>query len=558
VVIGAFLNLSAPWFIKRIVDVALPAGDLRRLWLYCAGMIAGPLAAGLVQVVQKQAAESIGQQVTLDLRIRLYRHLHDMPYDFFVRQKPGEAVSHMLNDAQGVGAAVSGTLVDIVQNAAVLLTTIAFVLALDWRLATIVVAFLPVFITPTRRVGLKRKALKRAVQARTTEFTGMVTETLSVSGALLVKAFGRERAEVERLSATAQEIQRLALKQSLVGRWFRLALGLFESMGPAAVFAAGGYLVVRGHIPLGTVVALVAVLKRLYGPASDLASVHVDLITSYVYFERVFDLLDRVPSIANPVVPVTANRIEGAIQLHGVSLSYDDAGDALTEIDLEIPAGATVGIVGPSGAGKSSIASLVMRLYDPTAGTISIDGVDLRTMDLAALRGSIGIVTQDTFLFNGTVRANLQYAKPTASRADVEDAARRAQIHDVITALPQGYDTVVGERGYRFSAGQRQRLAIARAILKDPRILILDEATSSLDSESERKVHEAIGPLLTGRTSLLIAHRLSTVCRCDVIVVLNRGRIVERGRHDELIARAGLYSWLWHAQSRSQPVALSA
>ena len=552
IVIGALLNLAPAWFVKRVVDVAVPRGDVRLLWLYCAGMIAGPLIAGVLQVGQKYGAETIGQGVMFDLRVALYRHLHHLPFAFFATQKPGEAVSHVLNDVQGAGNTVSGTLVDVVQNSIVLLATTAFVIVLDWRLALVALGFLPLFITPTRRVGRMRKALKRQVQARMSELTGILTETLSVSGALLVKVFGTEEVEVQRFQRKAEELKRLSLDQSLVGRWFQMLLGLFEAVGPAVVFALGGFLVIRGRIPLGTVVAFVTLLKRLYSPASALAGVHVDLMTSYAYFDRVFSVLDRVPSIQDAPGAIAFKPVNGQVELRNVDFAYDDSGKALSRINLTIPAGSAVALVGPSGAGKTTLASLVMRLYDSTKGAVLIDGIDVRHVRLASLRDSIAVVTQETFLFHTTVLENLRYGKPGASRREVEDAARRAQIHDVIAALPQGYETVVGERGYRFSAGERQRLAIARAILKNPTILILDEATSSLDSGSEEKVRQALGELRKGRTSLIIAHRLSTIRDADLIAVLDRGQIVERGTHDELVARAGLYTWLWHAQARHE------
>jgi ATP-binding cassette subfamily B protein len=546
---AAALNLSLPWFVRRVVDEAIPQGNIRLLWLYCGAMIAGPALAGLLEVLQKYSSEAIGQHVMLDLRVALYRQLHSMPFAFFARQQPGEAVSHVLNDVQGVGGAVSGTLVDVAQNSIVLVSTTIFVFALDWRLALVALGFLPLFVVPTRRVGRMRKRLKRMVQARISELTGILTETLSVSGALLVKVFGGEETEIRRFRAKAEEIKQLSLEQTLVGRWFQLLLGLFEAVGPAIVFAIGGYLVVHGHIALGTVVAFVTVLKRLYGPARQLAGVHVDLMTSYAYFERVFAVLDRIPAIrdAEGAVPLPAAR--GDIELRNVSFSYDGPDETLSGIDLRVRAGATVAIVGPSGAGKSTIAALVMRLYDPSHGSISIDGADVRRVTCRSLHDSLAVVTQETFLFHTTVLENLRYGNAGATLAQVEEAARRAQIHDVIAALPDGYHTVVGERGYRFSAGERQRLAIARAILKNPRILILDEATSSLDSESERRVQEALAPLCDGRTTLVIAHRLATVRDADLIVVVDRGRIVERGSHEELISQGGLYAWLWRVQA---------
>jgi ATP-binding cassette subfamily B protein len=550
VLLAATLSLSAAWFVKGIVDDAIPRGDLGRLFLYCGGMLIGPLAAGFLQVLQKYEAEHIGQQIMLDLRVRLYRQLHEMPFDFFAKQKPGEAVSHVLNDVQGVGGVVSGTLVDLVQNAVVFTTTLVFVIALDWRLALAAIAFLPLFVSSTRRVGRKRKMLRRNMQVRMSELTGMLTETLSVSGALLVKVFGREDTEIGRCREKLEDIKSVSLEHSLVGRWFQMILGLFESIGPAVVFAVGGVLVISGHAPLGTVVALVSVLKRLYGPASQLASAHVDLRTSYAYFDRIFEVMDRTPSIQNAATAQRPAQIEGEIEFQNVSLAYDASGEALTHVNLRIPAGTTVGIVGASGSGKSSLASLVMRLYDPTTGTVRVDGTDVKQLEMAALRQHIAVVTQDTFLLHSSVLDNLSYAKPGATREEIEGAARRAQIHNTIASLPDGYDTIVGERGYRFSTGERQRIAIARAILKDPTILILDEATSALDAVAERNVQDALNPLLRGRTSLIIAHRLSTVRDADRIVVMDQGRIVEQGTHDQLMARAGRYAWLWQVQAR--------
>lgn len=549
VVLGGGLNLILPWFAKQVVDEAIPRGDTSALFLYCAGMLIGPLLAGVVQLVQKFGAESIAQRVMVDLRVALYGHLQDMPFAFFTGQKPGKAVSHVLNDVQGVGNVVSGTLLDILDNSVTLLFTTAFIVMLDWRLALVALATLPLSFLPVKSIGQRRKALKRQAQTQVGELTAMLMEMLSVSGALLVKVFGAEARELNRFRGKAEEIAELSLQQSLVGRWSRLVLGAVESTGPALLFGVGGFLVINGRIGLGTIVAFVTVMKRLYGPATKLATVQVDLLTSYAYYERVFDLLDRRPEIANAPNAVTLNRIDGHIELRGVSLSYDGQTDAVSNLNLTIDAGRTVALVGPSGSGKTTVASLLLRLYDPTSGSVLLDGVDLRTADVASLRSAIGIVTQDTFLVHGTVLENLGYGRASATRADIEAAAQGAQIHDVIAALPHGYDTVVGERGYHFSAGERQRIAIARALLKDPRILILDEATSALDVESERKVQEALASLRAGRTTLVIAHRLSTIRDADQIVVLDGGRIVEFATHEELIEREGVYSGLWQTQT---------
>jgi ATP-binding cassette subfamily B protein len=419
---------------------------------------------------------------------------------------------------------------------------------LDWRLTLVAVGALPLFVVPSRRVGQRRKEIKREAQTRIAELTGILTETLSVSGALLLKVFGGERRETERFSAKASEAMALQLRQSLIGRWFELLIGLFESIGPAFVFAAGGWLVITQGVGLGTVVAFVTVLKRLYGPAADLAGVHVDLITSYAYFDRVFRILDLTPAIVDAPDAQPLPRVQGHLAFHHVSFAYADGPEILRDFDLEIAPGQVVALVGASGSGKSTVVGLVPRLYDPSAGSVTIDDVDIRRVRIQDLRSHIGVVTQEVFLFHGTVVDNLRYGRPSATLDEVIDAAKRAQVHELIAALPNGYTTLVGERGHRFSGGERQRLAIARVLLKGAPILILDEATSSLDAVSEDLLRKALEPLLAQRTTLMIAHRLSTVRRANLIVVLAGGRIVERGTHDELLALRGHYYRL-HSKS---------
>ena len=549
-VAGALLNLLPPVLVKRVVDEAIPRKDLHQLALLSTLMIAGPLAAGLLGVLQKYLSALIGERVTFELRVRLFKHLHRQPLGYFASARPGEPLSRVLNDVEGVGQAVSKTFTAVLKNAVVLVSAAATVIWLDWRLALVSLCLLPLFVAPTRRVGKKRKALKRLAQERMAELTGILSETLSISGVLLVKTFGAEKLERRRVKRKCRELMRLSLDQTLVGRWFSMLLGLFESVGPALIFLIGGWLVIGGDARLGTLVAFVTLLRRLYGPASELASVHVDLVTSYAYFERVYAVLDLTPAIRSAPDAVKLADVRGEIEIRNVTFEYRPGVAALEGVSLHIPAGSTLALVGPSGSGKSTLAALLARLWEPTRGAILLDGQDLRRLELKSLRSRIGVVTQETYLFHATVAENLRYGRPDATDAEVIAAARAAQIHELIAALPQGYDTLVGERGLRLSGGERQRIAIARALLKDPRILVLDEATSSLDAVNEALVQAALVPLMKGRTTLIIAHRLSTIRNADAIAVLEKGRLRELGSFDDLMGKPGLFADLWHQQFR--------
>ena len=545
---SALLDLFQPIFLKRVIDHALPERNVSLfLWL-CAGMLAAPLAAGFLDVGEGYLTTLVGERVMCDLRNALYRHLHRQPLGYFTSVKPGEALSSVLNDVQGVGLVVTDKVMAIAENVTVFAASLVMLFALDWRLALVALVFLPFFAIPTRRVGQVRKQLKRDTQQKMAEFTGLLSETLSVSGALLLKVFGTEDVEAARVEGKSRQIMALSLRQAVVGRWFKLLLRLLENAGPLLLWAVGGLLVMRGEMKLGTLVASGAVLKKLYPPASALVTVYTDLVTSSAYFEHIFGVLDLEPAIKDAPDARPLPEVRGALSFKRVTFGYAPGPVVLHDLDLEIEAGQCVALVGPSGAGKSTLAALAARLYDPTAGSIALDDHDLRQILLKDLRAHIGVVTQETYLFHTTLRDNLRYSRPDAGETAVIAAATAAQLHDVACGLPQGYDTVVGDRGFRLSGGERQRVAIARAILRNPRILILDEATSALDSQNELLIQAALEPLLRGRTSLVIAHRLSTIRNADLILVLDHGRIVEQGRHQDLLARNGLYATLYREQ----------
>ena len=522
---AAVLGLVPPILVKRVIDVAIPAGDVGMLAWLSAGMVVGPLLAGLVNVGQKYLAAVISERLMFDVRVDLMRHLHRQSLGYFVRLAPGEAISRVLNDVQGIGGTITGALLDFCEGVIVLSTTFALLLVLDWRLALLALVLLPAFVLPSKRVGERRKALKREAQRRAATLTGLLGETLSVSGTALRQVFRAEGAELARFEGTAREMMTYNLRQSLVGRWFKMLLALFEAVGPALVFGVGGALVIAGSLELGTIVAFVTLLHRLYSPASSLAGVRVELVMSYAYFDRIFAVLDHPPEIVSPEGPERPERVLGAIAFKGVTFTYPGATTpALEAIDLDIPAGARIGIVGASGSGKSTLVGLIGRLYDPSAGAITLDGIDLRRWDLDLLRDSIGYVTQDIYLFNASVADNLRYAKADATPADLEAACRLAQIHDRIASWPAGYETIVGDRGARFSGGERQRLALARVILKSPRVLIFDEATNALDSANEALIYTAIDGFLKGRTCIRIAHESHSLRDVDTIVTLEHGK----------------------------------
>ena len=558
VAVGACLDLFPPLFMKAVVDLLSNVvsgqnrGDLGELWLLCAAMVIGPLIANLLNVAEKYLTTGISERVTADLRLQLFEHLHRLSAQYFITAKPGEILSSILNDVQGVGSVLSSTLVNVLENVIGFSAIIVLIIYLDWRLALLSLVLLPLFVLPTRQMGRTRKKLRRQAQAKLAELTGILSETLTLSGTYLVRLFGAEGFEARRLKAKCAELVDVSLKQSLAGRWFSVVTGLFEAIGPALAFAVGGYFIIQGQQQsLGTLVAFVAALKKLYSPASSLAGIHVDLVTSYAYFERVFRVLDIPPKVVDAPHAVALSQVDGRIDFEHVSLLMSEDQPVIRDISFSIQPGKRVGIVGPSGAGKSTLTRLLLRIDDPTSGRILIDGHDLRDVQLKSLRSHIGLVSQETYLFHASVLDNVRYARPDATEIDVEIAARLAQIHETITALPGGYQCIVGDRGHRLSGGERQRLSIARALLKDPRILVFDEATSSLDPTNEAVIQAVLDIILEERTTLIIAHRLSTIRNADLILVLDQGCVVERGTHDELVALDGLYAKLHREQTPS-------
>jgi ATP-binding cassette subfamily B protein len=556
VIVTAALGLVPPLLVRRAIDTSIPAGDKTELYVLVGAMVALPIAGGLLQVAQNWGNTIIGNRMMFDIRSQLFRHMLRMPLRFFTTTRAGEITSRLTNDVNGVQQVVTTSFTNLMTNAVVVASTLGVMFWLDWRLTLLSIVVLPVFILGTVKVGDLRFRAARRVQTAMGQLTALIQEKLNISGLVLVKTFGREPQEAVQFDEVSDEVMKGQVQQSMIGRWFFMFASLFGSVSPALIYGYGGYLAINGDMSIGEIVAFVALVNRLFMPVSQLLTVHVDVAGSVALFERIFDYLDRPVEIEEKPGAFDLERAEGRVAYRGIEFAYEPGKPVLKDVSFEAEPGQLVALVGPSGAGKTTITYLLPRLYDPTAGTVSIDGHDVRDLTLASLSRNIGVVTQETYLFHATVKENLSYAKPDATDAEIEAAARAAHIHDVIAAMPRGYDTQVGERGYRLSGGEKQRLALARIILKDPRILVLDEATSSLDSRSERLIKEAIEPLLRSRTSIVIAHRLSTILAADQILVMDGGQIAERGTHPELLAKGGLYARLYHEQFKDGAVAL--
>jgi ATP-binding cassette subfamily B protein len=585
ILLTSFVGLINPILLKLLIDVAIPRRDWALLNLFVGLMIVLPIVSGLIGVGQSYLNNVIGQNVMHDLRTALYAHLQKMPLRFFTDNKTGEIQSRLANDVGGVQSVVTDTAASLTSNIAIALSTIVAMFIIDWRLTLLSLGMLPFFMYLTFRVGKVNREVRGETQKSLAEMSAATEETLSVSGMLLSKTFGQQQTAIDRFSKLNRRLASLQIRQAMVGRWFFMIIGTIFSITPAFVYWLAGYLAIQNdpHAPtIGDIVAFTTLQSRLFFPLGQLLNVQVEIQGALALFDRIFEYLNLDPVIvdAPDAIDLAAAPVAGRIRFRDVSFRYPTAppvepaaadesegGDlppevpsplrpvvadalpfGLEHIDFEAQPGQLLALVGPSGSGKTTTTYLVPRLYDADEGSIEIDGMDVRKLSLVSLGRVIGFVTQETYLFHDTVRANLLYAKPEATQAEMEVAARAAAIHDRVMELPQGYDTIVGERGYKLSGGEKQRIAIARVLLKDPRILILDEATSALDTVSERLIQRALEQLERGRTTIAIAHRLSTILRADQILVYDGGHIVERGTHATLLAKGGLYARLYHEQ----------
>ena len=544
IVFSAGIGVVSPFLLREVLDVAIPEENVGLLTALVAGMVVIPIVTGILGVWQTLLSNQVGQSVMHDLRTQVYRHLQRLSLAFFTRTRTGEVQSRIANDIGGIETVVTSTATSVLSNVTTVLATIVAMVLLDWRLAAFALALLPLFVWLTKRVGAQRKKVTAERQASLADVSSIVQESLSVSGILLGKTMGRTDDLAERFAGESKRLADLEVRSRMTGRWMMASIQMTFAVMPALVYWFAGFSISRGSdtITIGTLVAFTTLQTRLFFPIGSLLGVQLEVQSSLALFDRIFEYLDHQIDIVEGERRLTQPR--GVVALDSIWFRYDDAAWTLQAVSFTVPPGTKTALVGETGSGKTTCAYLVARLYDATRGTVSIDGVDVRDLTFESLADTVGVVSQETYLFHASVRENLRFARPSATDDDIEEAARAAQIHELIATLPDGYDTMVGERGYRFSGGEKQRMAIARTILRNPPVLVLDEATSSLDTQTERLVQEALERLSEGRTTIAIAHRLSTVRDADQIVVLDRGRVVELGTYDELLAGGGRFAEL--------------
>ena len=550
IVFSSIMSLMPSVLTGKIIDEGLIGRDFNKLIMYIVLSLAVTAGANLIGVAESYLNTWIAQHITFDMRNQMYSHLQSMSQRFFTSNNQGDIITRMTSDIDGVKTVISGTFTSILSNSITLVVALIAMYQKNWILATVGIIIVPLFTIPTRKAGQKRWSLTQEAQACNDEINGILGETMSVSGQTLVKLFCKEEYEYDRYEKANRRMIELNIKESMAGRWFRVILTTITSVGPMLLYLVGGILMLRydSDLTVGDITVLMALLGRMYGPVNSLLNIQVDWMRSMAMFSRIFEYFDMPVEIQNAPDAITPDHAEGNVEFKHVNFHYEPSRQILKDVTFKLDTGHSIAIVGPSGSGKSTLVNLIPRLYDAVSGEVLFDGINVRKLDLTFLRGNIGVVTQDTYLFNGTIRENLLYVKPEASEAELIDACERANIYDFISKQPDGLDTMVGNRGLKLSGGEKQRLSIARVLLRDPALLIFDEATSALDSISERKIQDAIDPLVSSRTSILIAHRLSTILAADEILVIKDGEIAERGKHKDLVKAGGVYTELYETQ----------
>ncbi len=550
IVFSSIMSLMPSVLTGKIIDEGLIGRDFNKLIMYIVLSLAVTAGANLIGVAESYLNTWIAQHITFDMRNQMYSHLQSMSQRFFTSNNQGDIITRMTSDIDGVKTVISGTFTSILSNSITLVVALIAMYQKNWILATVGIIIVPLFTIPTRKAGQKRWSLTQEAQACNDEINGILGETMSVSGQTLVKLFCKEEYEYDRYEKANRRMIELNIKESMAGRWFRVILTTITSVGPMLLYLVGGILMLRydSDLTVGDITVLVALLGRMYGPVNSLLNIQVDWMRSMAMFSRIFEYFDMPVEIQNAPDAITPDHAEGSVEFKHVNFYYEPSRQILKDVTFKLDTGHSIAIVGPSGSGKSTLVNLIPRLYDAVSGEVLFDGINVKKIDLTFLRGNIGVVTQDTYLFNGTIRENLLYVKPDASEAELVDACERANIYDFISNQPNGLDTMVGNRGLKLSGGEKQRLSIARVLLRDPALLIFDEATSALDSISERKIQDAIDPLVSSRTSILIAHRLSTILAADEILVIKDGEIAERGKHKDLVKAGGVYTELYETQ----------